>query len=152
MFVHTSYRRWYSNLCRFDARLVSSRLVSAIQPSQCRTLHKAYVTKWFPQTPAYRYRPTKNVYAPVTLAASYPVFRLIEVTLFASRPRTLSHALMTLMHGCHAPGCFIRNKLTRNYLVGQQWLSKSYHGSCDPSQTRWAYGNRLNSKRDSISE
>lgn len=90
-----------------------------------------------------RHQPTKNVHAPVTLAASYPVYRLLEVTLVVSRPRTLSHARMTLMYVCHTPGRFIRNKFTLNYPVGQQWLSKSYIRFCDPSRTPWAYQNRL---------
>ncbi|KAN0134262.1 hypothetical protein V8E53_007760, partial [Lactarius tabidus] len=40
---------------------------------------------------------------------------------------------------CHAHGPFIPYT---EYPVGQQWLSKSYHRSCDSSRTRWAYQNR----------
>jgi hypothetical protein len=67
-----------------------------------------------------RHQPTENVHVPVTPAASYPVSRLLEVTLVVSRQRTFSLAGMMSMYVCHAP--FISNKLTLNI----QWVNKGY--------------------------
>ncbi len=67
-----------------------------------------------------RHQPTENVHAPVTLAASYPVSRLLEVTLVVSGKHTFFHARMMWMYICHAP--FIPNKLTLNI----QWVNKGY--------------------------
>jgi len=63
---------------------------------------------------------TNDVHATVTPAASYPVSRLLGVTLVVSRQPTFFRVCMRTMYVCHL--FFIANKLTLNI----QWVKKGY--------------------------